>query len=197
MGFRMAGRISGHARTRTQAVLSLGIFLGLGAVGTLASWSDNASATSGVFSTGTIEMKLDGSRPTHRFAALEKTSMLRGNSVAAMLPVQNTGTTNFSYVAKVITTGDSSLANSLTVAVRNGGSSNGATCAGGTPISSTTLSTKAPVDLVPARTLASKAQDTLCFQITLSPSAPDDTRMKSLSATFQFTATAPPASAGS
>ncbi|NKU63947.1 hypothetical protein GS891_12655 [Rhodococcus hoagii] len=38
--------------SRTRAVASLGIVLGLGAIGTLAAWSDTATATSGVFSTG-------------------------------------------------------------------------------------------------------------------------------------------------
>ncbi|WP_231569428.1 SipW-dependent-type signal peptide-containing protein [Prescottella defluvii] len=192
----MRGRISHGAWTRTRAVLSLGMVLGLGAVGTMAAWSNSATATSGVFSTGSIQLKLNGDRPSHAFTALEKTSILKGNSVAAMLPVQNTGAVDFAYVAKATANGDAGLASSLTVAVYDGGSSNNTTCSGGTLIDSKALSTAAPVDLIPSRTLT-KAEGTenLCFQITLSSTAPDTTRMKYLGAAFEFTATEVPSGA--
>ncbi|NKW63306.1 hypothetical protein GS937_02055 [Rhodococcus hoagii] len=48
--------------SRTRAVASLGIVLGLGAIGTLAAWSDTATATSGVFSTGSVSLTLNGNR---------------------------------------------------------------------------------------------------------------------------------------
>ncbi len=191
----MGGRMSAAAWTRTRAVLSLGMVLGLGAVGTMAAWSGSATATSGMFSTGTIRLELNGDNPSHAFTGLNKTSMLRGNSVAAMLPVKNAGSTKFSYVAKATASGDATLASSYTVAVFAGGSSNGTTCSGGTSIGSKTLSTTAAVDLIPARALAASGIDDLCFQVTLNSTAPDETRMKSVSADFQFTATSLPASA--
>lgn len=189
----MGGRMSAVAWTRTRAVLSLGMVLGLGAVGTMAAWSGSATATSGMFSTGTIRLELNGDNPGHAFTGLNKTSMLRGNSVAAMLPVKNAGTTNFSYVAKATASGDATLASNYTVAVFGGGSSNGTTCGAGTPIGSKALSTTTPVDLIPARTLAANSGEHLCFQVTLNSLAPIETRMKSVSAAFQFTATSMPA----
>ncbi|WP_027503677.1 SipW-dependent-type signal peptide-containing protein, partial [Rhodococcus sp. UNC363MFTsu5.1] len=67
---------------------SLGIVLGLGAIGTLAAWSDTATATSGVFSTGSIDLQLNGQQGNpgaYAFATLTKTGMMPGNSVAATL----------------------------------------------------------------------------------------------------------------
>lgn len=193
---RLGGRMSDTAWTRTRAILSLGMVLGLGAVGTMAAWSGSTAATSGMFSTGTIRLELNGENPSYGFAGLNKTSLLRGNSVAAMLPVKNAGSTAFSYVAKATASGDSTLASNFTVAVFVGGGSNGGTtCSGGASVNSKALSTTAPVDLIPARTLAAAGTDNLCFQVTLNSSAPIESRMKTLSAAFQFTATSVPAGA--
>lgn len=192
----MGGRMSVAVWTRTRAVLSLGMVLGLGAVGTMAAWSGSTTATSGMFSTGTIRLELNGDNPSHTFTSLTKTSMLQGNSVAAMLPVKNAGSTDFSYVAKVTASGDSTLASNFTVAVFAGGSSSGGTtCINGAPVSSKALSTTSPVDLIPARTIAAAGIDNLCFQVTLNSSAPIESRMKSVGAAFQFTATSVPAGA--
>lgn len=79
LGTRLVG---GATSGRARAIMSVGIVLGLGAVGTLAAWTDNATATSGVFSTGSIEMKLNGDPgdPTaYGFTALTKTGMMPGD----------------------------------------------------------------------------------------------------------------------
>lgn len=60
---RMGGRMSETAWIRTRAVLSLGMVLGLGAVGTMAAWSGSTTATSGMFSTGSIRLELNGQHP--------------------------------------------------------------------------------------------------------------------------------------
>ncbi|MBM4514492.1 hypothetical protein GS438_17995 [Rhodococcus hoagii] len=101
------------------------------AIGTLAAWSDTATATSGVFSTGSINLKLngdDGNPTAYSFATLTKTNMLPNASVAATLPVQNTGTVPFSYAMYAAAT-SSPLAPYLKVTVSTG-TSNGTVCSG-------------------------------------------------------------------
>lgn len=180
----------GNGWARTRAVLSVGMVLGLGAIGTLAAWSDSATATTGVFSTGSIQLKLNGNNPNYAFTALSKTSVLQGGSVAGMLPVQNTGATNFSYVASMKANGDATLAGNLDVVVYRGGSSDGTTCTGGSQIGTGTLSTATDVPLISSgQTLNAAGTDNLCIKVTVKTAAPIDARMKAASAAFKFTAT--------
>ena len=187
--------------TRTRAVLSLGMVFGLGAVGTMAAWSDTATATTGMFTTSTVnvEMSLDGQRPTLAFTSLNKVDLGRGAGTAGMLPVQNTGGADFTYTAKAVTAdagtasyGDAdaaSFARSLTVAVFAGGSSTGTACTGGTPIVSKPLAVGG-VDLITdARRVDVAAADDLCFQVTVAADAPVSARMSALSVDFRFAAT--------
>lgn len=188
LGSRVRTALTG---TRTRAVLSLGIVVGLGAVGTLAAWTDSATATTGMFSTGSIILKLDGNRTTHAFTTLTKTGMLPGDSVAQMLPVTNNGSTNFAYVAKVTASGPTELASMLDVKVFAGGTANGTACSGGTAAGSATMVTGTSVDLIAARTLAATTgTDNLCFQVSLKPTATTAAQGKSVSAAFEFVATA-------
>ena len=48
---------------------------GLGAVGTMAAWSDSATATTGMFSTSSVQLKVDNQRPAHQFTELKRNSM--------------------------------------------------------------------------------------------------------------------------
>lgn len=195
---------------RSRAVLTLGVVLGLGAVGTLAAWSDTATATSGAFSTGSVDIQLnnDQGNPTaYAFATLNmpnllsspnKSIMLPGNSVAATLPVQNKGSLAFGYTLAASATGVL-LAPYLTVAVYTGATASNTaatgTC-GGTGSSQigtgTTLSTSGSVPLIAiSRALgATTGAETLCFVVTLSSSAPTTVQSETATATFVFTATA-------
>lgn len=183
----------GLTSQRIRAILALGCVLGLGAVGTTARWSDEAVATSGIFSTGSIDLQLnsDQGNPTaYAFATLSKTGMKPGNSVAATLPVQNKGPLPFTYSMATVATGG--LANHLTVAVYSGGvASNTATagsCTGTAVVGPTSLNGAA----VPSRgpLAATNGTETLCFVIALSPIAPISAQSATASATFTFSATA-------
>lgn len=178
--------------SRSRAIASLGIVLGLGAIGTLAAWSDTATATSGVFSTGSIDLQLNGSQgnpDAYGFATLTKTGMMPGTSVAATLPVQNTGSTPFNYTMVANAT-SSTLAPQLKVLVSTG-TSNGAVCSGGTVIANNVaLVSGGQVNLIPtARPLANGNSETLCFQVTLDANAPTTVQNQTVNASFNFNAT--------
>ncbi|SDD14740.1 SipW-dependent-type signal peptide-containing protein [Rhodococcus tukisamuensis] len=177
---------------KPRAIASLGIVLGLGAIGTLAAWSDSATATSGVFSTGSVDLQLnnDPGNPTaYAFASLTKTNMMPGNSVAATLPVQNKGTVPFSYTMVANST-SSTLAPYLKVLVSTG-TSNGTACSGGTVIANNlALTSGGSTNVIPTgRALNNGASETLCFQVTLDPSVLTSEQNKTVSTSFNFNAT--------
>ncbi|MEO7077900.1 MAG: SipW-dependent-type signal peptide-containing protein, partial [Rhodococcus sp. (in: high G+C Gram-positive bacteria)] len=82
--------------TRVRILLTLGIVLGLGTVGTMAAWTDNSTATSGTFSTGTVSLLINNANP-YSFTNLTLASMLPGESRAATLQVQNKGSIPLKY----------------------------------------------------------------------------------------------------
>ncbi|NKS85947.1 hypothetical protein GS571_12045 [Rhodococcus hoagii] len=178
--------------SRTRAVASLGIGLGLGAIGTLAAWSDTATATSGVFSTGSVSLTLNGNpgNPTaYAFTTLSKTNMLPNDSVAATLPVKNEGSTSFNYTMSANST-TSTLAPALRVSVSTG-TSNGTTCSGGAAIATDVpLVSGGAANLISApRPLGKDATETLCFQVALPTNAPDTVQGQNVNVSFNFAAT--------
>ncbi|MGB3602568.1 SipW-dependent-type signal peptide-containing protein [Gordonia sp. (in: high G+C Gram-positive bacteria)] len=196
--------------TRARAIASLGMVLGLGAVGTMAAWSDTASATTGQFSTASVDVKiaLDSKRPTLGFTSLNKINLGKGDSTAAMLPVNNLGASNFTYTMKAVAAdagtfvppanvmpagtvpSASDFASNLTVTVYAGGSASGGSCTGGTQIGTGTMALGSPVNLVTtARPVNVAATENLCIQATLSSGAPVTARMSAVSIDFQFVAT--------
>ncbi|WP_260845083.1 CalY family protein [Prescottella equi] len=178
--------------SRTRAIASLGIVLGLGAIGTLAAWSDTATATSGVFSTGSVDLKLNGDpgNPTaYNFATLTKSNMMPGSSVAATLPVQNAGVAPFNYTMAAAAT-TSTLAPFLKVTVSTG-TSNGTACSGGTVIANgVPLVSGGSTNLITtARPLNNGGSESLCFQVAVDSAAPTTVQGQTVNASFNFTAT--------
>ncbi|GAA4806091.1 SipW-dependent-type signal peptide-containing protein [Tomitella cavernea] len=165
----MRRRSHGAGWTRTRAVLSLGMVLGLGAVGTMASWTDSASATTGSFTVATsdvLEMKVDGQHPAYDFAALTASGLMPGDTTAAALQVQNTGDLDFRFTAEASATGDAGIAGFLAVTAYDGAVS-GDTCTG-TPIGTATgLSGSAQPLITTAQAVAFGAMQTVCLQVTL------------------------------
>ncbi|WP_412475346.1 SipW-dependent-type signal peptide-containing protein [Gordonia sp. LUNF6] len=201
-GSRLRGRLGDTGWTRARAIASLGMVFGLGAVGTMAAWSDTATATTGMFSTSAvnIEMKLNGQRPNYAFAALSKINLARGATTAGVLPVQNTGSDDFKYTMKALvadagtaTYGSAdaaTFADNLTIEIRSGGTSDGSTCSGGTQILAPQKLSIGTVDMITAaRQVNVSAADDLCIQASVSPTAPIGARMSALSINFQFAAT--------
>src|SRR5665811_496368 len=93
---------------RVRAVLSLGIVLGFGSVGTLAYWTDDATASGATFSSGTIDLIVGAdATDAYAFTTLGLTNMVPGNSKAATITVNNNGTAPFKYtVASAATNAD-------------------------------------------------------------------------------------------
>ena len=125
LGARVRSRLGETGWIRTRAVLSLGMVLGLGAVGTMAAWSDSATATTGMFSTSSVQLKVDNQRPAHQFTELKRNSMLPGQSEAGALTVQNTGTANFQWAVSATATGSSALIGKLKVSLHQTGANDG------------------------------------------------------------------------
>ncbi|MFC0316352.1 SipW-dependent-type signal peptide-containing protein [Gordonia phosphorivorans] len=202
-GSRVRRLVGETGWTRARAIASLGMVFGLGAVGTLAAWSDQAVATTGMFSTSAVnvQMELNGERPTTELAALSKTNLARGATLAGKLPVKNTGSAPFTYTIKALSEdngtagyGDASaaaFAQNLKVNVYRGATVVGTTCSGGTAVNAGgTALGLGPVAISSASpTLAVGDSDDLCFQITLDSNAPIAARMSALSIDFQFVAT--------
>ncbi|MBY4570882.1 hypothetical protein ACN95_12745 [Gordonia sihwensis] len=201
-GSRLRGRLGDTGWTRARAIASLGMVFGLGAVGTMAAWSDTATATTGMFSTAAVDVRMDlhGDRPTHQFASLAKLNLAKGATVAGMLPVNNIGGSDFDYTMKAVsadsgtaTYGDANagtFAQNLKVNVYRGGSSNGTVCSGGTAIATGKALTLGTTDIITTNQRVNKnTTDNLCFQITLDSNAPNSARMSALSVKFNFAAT--------
>lgn len=186
VGAGMRGRLGDTGWTRTRAVLSLGMILGLGAVGTMAAWSDTATATTGMFSTSSIQMKVDGKRPTSSFTKLNKTSMLPGNSTAGDIKVENTGTIDYKWAVSASGSGSSELVGKLTVSLHESGVNNGSTCTG--PLIGTAQSLSTSPTLVSGRALAAGASDTVCIQVKVASDAGKDQQFKIADLGFNFTA---------
>ncbi|MEH6796819.1 MAG: SipW-dependent-type signal peptide-containing protein [Rhodococcus sp. (in: high G+C Gram-positive bacteria)] len=99
--------------------MSIGIVLGLGAVGTLAAWSDTATATSGTFTTGRIDIKLGDpavdNDPSAFTTTMKKVDLFPNDTRSANLIVSNSGSVGFTYsiqAAVTSTTGLGALLNS-------------------------------------------------------------------------------------
>lgn len=153
--------------TKGWAALALagGLVLGAGSQGTFAFWSDTDTVASGSFTTGRLDLTVDGAQgnPTAYAATnLALATMVPGESVAATLTVRNAGDAPFTFRASATKAGD--LATPLVVEVLAGSTQTGddATyprtegCSGGTPLSPTT-----------ATRLDVAASTTLCVKVTL------------------------------
>lgn len=189
LGARMRGRIGETGWNRARAVLSLGMVLGLGAVGTLAAWTDSATATTGMFSTSSILLEVDDQHPAHVFTALKRNSMMPGDSVAASLKVENAGTLNFTWAVSAVATGSPALIGKLKVALHQTAANNGTTCSG--PIISAAQPFTPGPTLATGRPLAVGTSEQVCVKVTVDPSAGLTERFKIANLGFNFTAVAP------
>ncbi|NKS28039.1 hypothetical protein GS505_21820 [Rhodococcus hoagii] len=172
---------------RVRAALSLGIVLGLGTVGTMAAWSDTATATSGAFTLATIDLQLNnapGSPTAYAFTSLNKSNMMPGDTVQATLPVQNKGSAAFTYTMAASAAGESALAPLMKVTVLE----STCTTALAGPLG---LSTTTPTPLITTgRSLEpTTGSETLCLRVSLDPAVTVAMQNKTLNVSFAFSAT--------
>lgn len=176
---------------RIRALLAAGMVLGLGAVGTLAAWTDESTATA-TFSAGTLDLKL-GTLPEGPFSdtvaltTLDMAAMYPGASKAGMVSISNSGTVPLAYTLAGTASGD--LGAALKVGVYAGGAAtneaNTGTCSG-------TLLGSADLPLVgaiisSARTLPAASAENLCLLVKLPAIAPNTLQGTTSTATFTFT----------
>lgn len=178
------------ASTKIRALLSLGMVLGLGAVGTLAAWSQTATATSGTFTTGLFNVKLNGdeANPTP-LSLISGSNIYPGDSVSAIVNVQNAGNLPLYYT--MFAKGGGTFTTGLTMSVYTGGTSNGTSCAGGTLVS-TSVSLTATDAAVGTRTgpIAASGTNPLCVVVTLAYTAPNTIQGQTGTALLRFDADA-------
>ncbi|WP_426246448.1 SipW-dependent-type signal peptide-containing protein [Nocardioides sp. LHG3406-4] len=170
------GRLTAGPTTsqRIRALLSLGVLLGLGATSTMAAWTDDASATSGAFVTGTLDLKLGDpavdDNPPEFSTVFSMADMAPGSSKDAVLRVVNSGSLPFTFTASSAATNSGGGADQLGSALRLAvyPSSSAGACTGAAIVPDG----PANGPLLPAQpALADGATRDLCFQATLPATA--------------------------
>lgn len=199
---RFRDRLPRLGSTKTRAILSLGIVLGLTSVSTLAAWTDTATMTTGNIQSGSLDLQLSGNLAgqggTWNNTALAMSDMVPGESLAVTVPVQRaTGTIGFSYTAAATASGG--LAPFLRWTVTNGSAGTAATNAngirtntcGGTAITSnSTLSATATSVIPTARTLSGATMsENICIRVELPATAANGAQAQTSAASFVFSAT--------
>ena len=186
---------------RVRAGLSLGVVLGLGATGTMAAWTDTATAESGLFGAADVELTINGESPEFAFASVE--DVMPGQSVAGNLLLANEGGVDLRYLMNMkvvgltnaeVGTGQqrgdaTSLGNNLTLTVHEGATADGETTCPGELLKTQRMTVGGvnadplPV-LTDYRPVAAGASDTICVQATLASNAPIQSRMAQVGVTF-------------
>ena len=189
-------------------MLSLGIVAGLGAVGTLAYWSDEATITTGSFSSGTLDVTLNdvlagaaNNGGTTSDTGFALSDMIPGESVARTVKVGNAGSIGLTYTAEAFNSGD--LASGLRWTVVAGstasnfgtaaaGNRTGACSSGTTTATNETLGTSAGAAttvVTPERAIDVGAFENVCVIARLDSGAANSLQGTSASATLTFNGT--------
>lgn len=187
---------------RVKALLSCGILLGTGAVGTTALWSTTPTSTSGTFTTGFIDLQLNTASnntdpAVNSFTFTFPNTLLPGDRTAFVLNLNNRGSVPFTVAATGF--GDAVVGQYTTLkAATSTGTqvtTNGATCAGGDSGSASAVALgTAPVAVVswptsiPAGPTGSRR---ICLEVLLETTAPATAAGQTGSVTVTFTATSP------
>lgn len=185
--------MSGAASMRIRAVLSLGVILGLGTVGTMATWSASTTTTSGVFTTGTVEIKLNDADATVTtpYTVTLGRALLPGDSAGVPLIVQNRGTLAVRYTTAVRSADATGQA--MRLRITTGATVSGASCSGGTAttvVDQAVTSTDTGILGTRGPLAAGTGDDPLCMQFTLPTAAPNSVQTTSGSVQFTFVASA-------
>jgi predicted ribosomally synthesized peptide with SipW-like signal peptide len=206
---RARRRVFGSRRVR--ALLSLGIVAGLGAVGTLAYWTDDATITSSSFTSGRLDVTLNdelagaaNNGGTTSDADFKLADMIPGESFARTVKVGNAGTVGLTYTAKAWNSGTLESGLRWTVVAGSTASNSGTpaagnragTCSAGgtTTATNVTLGTTAGTAttvITPKRTITATAPifENVCVIAKLDSGAGNALQGTSASATFTFNGT--------
>ncbi len=189
---RMASGLKRIKSTRVRALLSLGMVLGLGAVGTLAYWTDSATLDGGSFVSGNLDIKLGSpapgvdNNPSQFTTDFAMTNMQPGDSKAAIVTVRNSGSIGFTYTATGVTSGGA-LASLLSFKVVPGGALSGTTDCTGTPSFTGTMASAQNVITANRPLAGSGGNESFCVVATL-PTGTTTGQNTSATASFTFNA---------
>ncbi len=182
---------------RLRALLALGV-LGTALVGgTFAFWTDTATVTGGTFTSGTLDLEVDGA-DSLTTTTLPMAAMAPGSTSAEVVDVSNAGNVPLLYsVAGGLSGSDSTLYDSsgalLLTIVKDGtrsGSGDSATCTGGTTLLAATALTTTSTSLITGRgPLAAADSESLCLQVTLASDAPSSLQGKATDLTLAVSGT--------
>lgn len=191
---------------RTRAIISLGavavLATGMSVKGTFAFWTDAATVNAGGFSSGTLDISVNGALAqqnggTTALTAFKLDTMVPGESVAFSFPVKNEGTVPLTYKVTGTGSGPLAVAGGLQYAVYFGSAAtNTGTSANGNRAGScgsaaatdtnTTALTGTSATLSADRTLAVGTSDTVCVIARLNYNAGNDLQGKTGNAALVF-----------
>ncbi|WP_148615016.1 TasA family protein [Nocardioides rubriscoriae] len=179
---------------RTRALLSLAavgvLATGMSVKGTFAFWTDSATAATGSFSAGTLDITVNGQLAgqannggSTTVASLTLGSMVPGESIAATFPVANNGSVPLTYNLTGTGSGGLAVTNGMQYSVTFGGTATNTgsaatgnragSCGAVATDTNTTLLTSTASTFATARALAAGASDTVCVVARLSSQAPN------------------------
>lgn len=187
------------AWTRTRAAMALGMVFGLGAVGTMAQWSQTVTAETGLFTTASIDLTINDQASTVSLPAA--TNLARGGTAAGIIKLQNNGNLDLQYTMDLTVAtltnqeGDpgflrgnaESLRQNMTLTIRKNGTLSGSTCTGGT-VEANQSPPATGTGVLATRALNGKTTDTYCVQVSVSANAPIQSRLAQVGYTFTFNA---------
>lgn len=192
---------------RTRAMLALSavavLASGMSVQGTFAFWTDSATVNAGGFTSGTLDItvngQLSGQGGTTAIANLALANITPGESVAASFPIANVGTTPLTYNLTGTGSGDLAVANGLqylvvfgTTATNSGTSTAGnrtGACGSTTATdANTTLLNATAATLASNRALAPGASENVCVIARLNFQAPNALQNKAGNAQLLFDA---------
>ncbi|MCZ0913939.1 hypothetical protein O0V02_16200 [Gordonia amicalis] len=175
---------------RVKALLTCGVLLGTGAIGTTALWSTTAATVSGQFTTATIAIRAN-SEVAHTFTF--PGTLLPGDTTAYVVDVQNIGGVQFSYTAS--RSSSSPLAQAMLLSARYGLVANvsGTTtsCSGGTSVGPIAIGSTMATIASRGPLAAGTGVERWCFQLSLPATASSTLAGTTGAVTFTFSATGP------
>ena len=195
-------RRSGRARALLSLAAVAVLATGMSVKGTFAFWTDSATANTGGFTSGTLDITVNGQLAGQAnnggnttVASLNLTNMVPGESVAASFPLTNAGNVPLTYNGVGTGAGGLAVANGLQYSITFGATAtNTGTAASGNRAGScgtgtaTTLPMTAatPYTFATNRALAAGATDTVCIVARLNPAAGNGLQGLAGSAAFVF-----------
>lgn len=201
--------MSPHARRtgRARAALALAVLAvvaaGLSVRGTFAAWTDNATMPTGSFSSGTLDLTLNGNLVgvggSWQNTSLGLGNLSPGESTAVAVSVRNNGSTPLKYGISAVGAGTLAVTDGLRFAVYPGvtatttgteaAANRTGSCGGTSPGDAATTPVATTATFGSDRTLAAGASESVCIVARLSSAAPNSLQGQSgTTATFTFNA---------